>query len=90
MLTVVFCLVGIIPTALGNILGGAGFCGAFYYWLYIFDEPDIAVDGTYHQRLEEGNLFESRSPKVAAEAVGDKDNSSSGDLAGANGNTKPE
>ncbi|KAH6650400.1 Formate/nitrite transporter, partial [Chaetomium tenue] len=40
---------GIIPTALGNILGGAGFCGGFYYWLYIFDEPDVCVDGTYHQ-----------------------------------------
>lgn len=83
-------LVGIIPTALGNILGGAGFCGAFYYWLYIFDEPDIAVDGTYHQRLEEGTLFESRSPTVTVEAVGDKSNNSSGNLAGASGNTKPE
>ncbi|KAH6854107.1 putative formate/nitrite transporter family protein [Chaetomium sp. MPI-CAGE-AT-0009] len=81
---------GIIPTALGNILGGAGFCGAFYYWLYIFDEPDICVDGIYHQRLEEGTLFESRTPTVAVQTVGDRDTSSSGDLAGNNGNPKPE
>jgi hypothetical protein len=88
-LTTVFP-VGIIPTALGNILGGAGFCGAFYYWLYIFDEPDICVDGAYYQQLEEGTLFGSRSPTVAVEAVGGKDSSSSGDLAGHNNNTKAE
>jgi hypothetical protein len=75
--------VGIIPATLGNILGGAFFCGAFYYWLYIFDEPDISVDGVYYQRMEEGTLFASPSPTVIAEAVGDcRGNSSPGDLAG--------
>ncbi|KAK4044374.1 Formate/nitrite transporter-domain-containing protein [Parachaetomium inaequale] len=81
---------GIIPTALGNVMGGAGFCGAFYYWLYIFDEPDICVDGAYYQRLDEDTLFGSRSPTVAVEADGGKDGSSSGDLAGNNNNTKAE
>lgn len=39
---------GIIPAALGNIIGGAVFCGGYYYWMYIFRQPEIAVDGTYY------------------------------------------
>jgi hypothetical protein len=63
-------LTGIIPATIGNILGGAGFCGAFYYWLHIFDEPDICVDGTYYQRLEEGTLFGSTVVVDTASAKG--------------------
>lgn len=79
------CPAGIIPATLGNILGGACFCGAFYYWLYIFDEPDISVDGIYYQRLEEGTLFTTPSTTVVVESSGDsRGNSSPGDLAGVN------
>lgn len=78
-------LAGIIPATIGNILGGAGFCGAFYYWLHIFDEPEICVDGTYYQRLEEGSLFGST---VVVDTGSDKDGSSSGDVAENENNAK--
>ncbi|KAJ4297405.1 hypothetical protein N0V88_004326 [Collariella sp. IMI 366227] len=60
---------GIIPTTLGNILGGAGFCGAFYYWMHLYDQPEILVDGLYYERMEEGTLVHSPSPTVVLEAV---------------------
>lgn len=41
---------GIIPSLMGNIIGGAGFCGAYYYWFFIFREADILVDGTYYDQ----------------------------------------
>ncbi|KAM7202675.1 Formate/nitrite transporter domain containing protein [Rhypophila sp. PSN 637] len=40
---------GIIPAGLGNIIGGAVFCGGYYYWMYIFRQPEITVDGAYYQ-----------------------------------------
>ncbi|KAJ4394448.1 hypothetical protein N0V93_003666 [Gnomoniopsis smithogilvyi] len=39
---------GIIPAALGNMLGGALFCGMYYWWMYSFGEQPIAVDGVYY------------------------------------------
>lgn len=48
---------GIIPAGLGNIVGGALFCGVYYYWMFIFREPEINIDGVYYQeKLEEGTL----------------------------------
>jgi len=53
---------GIIPAALGNIFGGALFCGGYYYWMFIFQQPETSIDGAYYhhqtqqQQLEEGRL----------------------------------
>ncbi|KAF2464242.1 formate/nitrite transporter family protein [Lindgomyces ingoldianus] len=43
---------GIIPAGLGNIVGGALFCGAYYWYMYILMQPDIPVDGMYYDRVE--------------------------------------
>ncbi|KAK0624871.1 Formate/nitrite transporter, partial [Bombardia bombarda] len=40
---------GIIPAGLGNIIGGAGFCGAYYYCMHLHGAPEIKIDGTSHQ-----------------------------------------
>lgn len=40
-----------IPAALGNILGGSLFCGMYYWWMYLFGEPAIAVDGVYYDSM---------------------------------------
>jgi formate/nitrite transporter FocA (FNT family) len=32
----------IIPASLGNIVGGAGVVGTLYWYLYLFDENEIA------------------------------------------------
>jgi hypothetical protein len=80
-------LAGIIPTLLGNIIGGAGFCGAFYYYLHLYDEPDMCVDGIYYERLEEDTLLpRSQRAPVVAESVGEKPRVSTEDMA-RNGNT---
>jgi hypothetical protein len=42
---------GIIPAGLGNIVGGALFCGGYYWWMYLAEEPDVAVDGVYYERV---------------------------------------
>ena len=48
---------GIVPAGLGNIVGGALFCGVYYYWMFIFREPEIQIDGVYYlERMEEGTL----------------------------------
>lgn len=47
-LTDIVHLPGIIPAALGNMLGGALFCGTYYWWMYSFGEQPIAVDGVYY------------------------------------------
>ncbi|KAK1826389.1 formate transporter [Podospora conica] len=48
---------GIVPASLGNIIGGALFCGVYYYWMFIFREPEIKIDGVYYQeKMEEGSL----------------------------------
>ncbi|KAK4167110.1 Formate/nitrite transporter-domain-containing protein [Cladorrhinum sp. PSN259] len=70
---------GIIPTTLGNMIGGGFFCGAFYWYMHILGEPDIMVDGTYYQTqasLEEGNLFAVRSGTIVEEQGGKSSNSS--------------
>lgn len=43
---------GIIPAGFGNIIGGALFCGAYYWYMYLLNEPDIAIDGVYYARLD--------------------------------------
>lgn len=48
---------GVIPVALGNLIGGTVFCGGFYYYMFILGEPDIAIDGLYYaQTAEEGEM----------------------------------
>src|SRR6201999_2196670 len=42
---------GIIPAGLGNIVGGALFCGAYYWWMYLFMEEPIVVDGTVYEKV---------------------------------------
>lgn len=33
------------------------FCGGYYYWMFIFEQPEARVDRTYYQaQLEEGRL----------------------------------
>lgn len=79
---------GIIPATLGNVLGGSIFCGAFYYWLYVLNEPEISVDGIYYERLEEGILSPaSRSDTVL---VRDSGNDSAGDSSNEDTNGKAE
>lgn len=59
--------VGIIPAALGNMIGGALFCGMYYWWMFIFREPPIAVDGVYYEAVETGPSTDPRQrlgPKV--------------------------
>lgn len=41
---------GIIPAGLGNIVGGALFCGGYYWWMYLAMEPPVAVDGVVFER----------------------------------------
>lgn len=58
---------GIIPAGLGNIVGGALFCGVYYYWMFIFREPAISIDGVYYQqKLEEGTLPTQSSPNSSS------------------------
>ncbi|KAK3393408.1 Formate/nitrite transporter-domain-containing protein [Podospora didyma] len=47
---------GIIPAGLGNMIGGAVFCGAFYYWMLIFQAPQMAVDGIYNESQIADNI----------------------------------
>jgi len=49
---------GVIPAAIGNMIGGTVFCAGYYYYMYIYGEPEICLDGTYYQpaRLEEGTI----------------------------------
>ncbi|KAM5359615.1 hypothetical protein ACJZ2D_014336 [Fusarium nematophilum] len=40
---------GIIPAALGNVIGGSLFCGVYYWYMYLlFDDP-VKVDGVEYQ-----------------------------------------
>jgi hypothetical protein len=36
---------GIIPAALGNVVGGSLFVAIYYWWMYLFMEPEVRVDG---------------------------------------------
>ena len=47
---------GIIPAGLGNIVGGALFCGGFYWYMYLLDAEPVAIDGELYQPTE-GNLL---------------------------------
>ncbi|KAK3989887.1 Formate/nitrite transporter-domain-containing protein [Cladorrhinum sp. PSN332] len=70
---------GIIPTALGNMIGGGIFCALFYWYMFITGEDDIMLDGTFYQAqsdLEEGNLFAVRSGTIVEEQGGKSSNSS--------------
>ncbi|KAK0632749.1 Formate/nitrite transporter-domain-containing protein [Immersiella caudata] len=53
---------GMIPAAVGNMIGGTVFCAGYYYYMYLHAEADIALDGTYYAtqaRLEEGTMSTS-------------------------------
>lgn len=50
---------GMIPVALGNVLGGTIFCGGYYYYMFIYGQPDIMLDGLYYHdiiAMEQGTL----------------------------------
>jgi hypothetical protein len=48
---------GMIPVALGNLIGGTVFCGGYYFYMFILGEPDIAIDGLYYAaKAEEGGM----------------------------------
>lgn len=53
---------GIIPAGLGNIVGGALFCGAYYWWMYLFMEEPVVVDGVLYEKIAriEGMKFPYR------------------------------
>ncbi|KAI9752922.1 MAG: hypothetical protein M4579_005408 [Chaenotheca gracillima] len=40
---------GIIPAGLGNIVGGALFVGAYYWYMYLLESDPISVDGAFYQ-----------------------------------------
>ncbi|KAK0748357.1 Formate/nitrite transporter-domain-containing protein [Apiosordaria backusii] len=69
---------GLIPTTLGNMLGGFFFCGFFYFYMHLLGEEPIAVDGVYYQQpersLEEGNLFSVRSGTIVEDGGGNSSN----------------
>ncbi|KAF2092531.1 putative formate/nitrite transporter [Rhizodiscina lignyota] len=46
---------GIIPAALGNILGGGLFCAGVLWYLHIEGEPEIAVNGVYYEATVNGH-----------------------------------
>ncbi|KAK3382756.1 Formate/nitrite transporter [Lasiosphaeria ovina] len=52
---------GIIPATLGNMVGGAVICGGFYHWMFLSEEPEIHVDGTYYNSQERSKGIESPS-----------------------------
>lgn len=33
------------------MIGGSVFCGMYYWWMYIFMEPPIAVEGVLYQPM---------------------------------------
>ena len=42
---------GIIPAGLGNIIGGAIFCGGYYWFMYLLNEPPVAIDGVEYEPI---------------------------------------
>ncbi|KAJ4320917.1 hypothetical protein N0V84_005621 [Fusarium piperis] len=40
---------GIIPAALGNVLGGSLFVGAYYWYMYLCMEAPVKIDGVEYQ-----------------------------------------
>ncbi len=66
---------GIIPCVIGNVIGGAIFCGAYYWWMYIFLEPDIKVDGVYYTPLRpRSNPFKRQPAGGDTESGSDSQN----------------
>lgn len=66
------------------MIGGTIFCALFYWYMHLYDEPEIALDGVYYQRqsqLEEGNLFAVHSGTIMEEGGG-KSSNSSGEIRG--------
>lgn len=54
---------GIIPTTIGNVIGGAVFVGAYYWWMYLAFEPPVAVDGVVFQERESGGAEREASAR---------------------------
>lgn len=56
-----FLNTGIIPSLLGNVIGGGGFCGMFYYFMYLHNQDPVPIDGIYFPadlaKLEEGGAL---------------------------------
>jgi len=53
---------GIIPAALGNIIGGSLFCGGYYWYLHLFREAPVLVDGKdYEDSMHKLSLEEKGS-----------------------------
>ncbi|KAF5603821.1 formate transport [Fusarium subglutinans] len=40
---------GMIPATIGNIIGGGMFVGVYYWYMYLFDEDPVKVDGVEYQ-----------------------------------------
>jgi len=70
---------GIIPALLGNIVGGALFCGCYYYYMYILGNEPIVINGEVYEgpsfgfpiRLSKKDLEAGGSSQTAA-AAGDE------------------
>ena len=42
-----------IPAGLGNIIGGAVFCGGYYWLMYLWGEEPIAIDGVHYEPMHD-------------------------------------
>lgn len=40
---------GMIPATIGNIIGGGMFVGVYYWYMYLFDEDPVKIDGVEYQ-----------------------------------------
>lgn len=47
---------GIIPAALGNIIGGGLFVACMFWYLHLYNEAPIAIDGVYYEQIPSGAL----------------------------------
>lgn len=57
-----------IPTALGNFVGGGLFVGAVYWYLYLTGEGNVTVDfniGSLNTAMEAGGPMREPKPKIA-------------------------
>lgn len=66
-------LLGIIPAALGNMVGGALFCGMYYWWMFSCGAEPIHVDGVYY----DGHLA-TPTPMAWRRGAGEKNEQSHG------------
>ncbi|KAI1812143.1 Formate/nitrite transporter-domain-containing protein [Poronia punctata] len=75
---------GIIPAALGNMIGGTVFCASYYYYMFIYGEPDIMIDGVYYRHVDlarvQGRMEEGAVTTIRAtpEQSGDETAGSTG------------